>query len=230
MSLQPPRMTTLTQGFLDPKVRDWLYTIALAALPLLIGPKAMAEDDWELWLALVGSILVPGVARMNIDYSLGGRKPAGQHGKREAGREEPAAGAPFRLDPTRAEKVTPLLTSLMTNTDALTYVLGRLEKLDKGQQALGKIEGDVQTLTTVVGRLFDADPRSEVSAWGLPEHPPEEPDEPTASEDEPEVVYDAVRRAQELQVDRPVYDYLPGDCDPAQDAGQDATTPPEHRP
>jgi hypothetical protein len=202
-------MTAITQGFLDPKVRDWLYTVALAVGPLLIGKEAMAEKDWELWLALVGSILVPGVARMNIDYSLGGRAK----GKRELGREKEWPW-PMVLDPGNAAKVTPLPEASMT------LISPRLEKvlaeLRDGQQALA-----------------DQLSRWEVAEVNLADPGPEEPAAseevageqfaqdlgPRSEDGEPEVVYDAVRRAQEMQVDRL-----------ADDPRQDPTVPPEHRP
>jgi hypothetical protein len=201
--MTPPRMTTLTQGFLDPKVRDWLYTIALAVGPLLIGREAMERDEWELWLAVIGSILVPGVARMNIDYSLGGRTK----GKRELGREEERiadllqppfpAGGKVTMSPPRAS---------LTSIDPLTYVLGRLEKLDKGQRAIEE-------------RLSDLNHWSQADLLDRVQQGLDKTVSDLAAEGEPTVVYDAVRRGQELQVDRL-----------ADDPREDPTVPPEHRP
>lgn len=48
--------------FLTPTVRRWIYGVAIAALPLLISWGAIAETDAPLIAALIGAVLVPGVA------------------------------------------------------------------------------------------------------------------------------------------------------------------------
>ena len=50
---------------LTPAARSYLYGIALAVLPLLVYFGIVTEDDAPLWIALVGAILVPGVAFAN---------------------------------------------------------------------------------------------------------------------------------------------------------------------
>lgn len=48
-----------------PAVRAWIYGVAIAALPLLIGYGLLSETDAALWAAVVGAILVPGLAFAN---------------------------------------------------------------------------------------------------------------------------------------------------------------------
>lgn len=57
----------------SPAARTYLYGIALAALPLLVYFGIVTEDDAPLWAALVGAILVPGVAFANRP-TKGGRQ------------------------------------------------------------------------------------------------------------------------------------------------------------
>lgn len=52
---------------LTPAVRRWIYGVAIAALPLLIGFGTITEADAPLWAALVGAILVPGLAVANVE-------------------------------------------------------------------------------------------------------------------------------------------------------------------
>lgn len=51
---------------LTPARRRWLYAIALAAGPLLVGYGLVSADNWPLWAALVGAVLVPAVAVSNV--------------------------------------------------------------------------------------------------------------------------------------------------------------------
>lgn len=51
--------------YLTPAVRKWIYGVALAALPLLIGYGVLDEANAALWAALIGAILVPGLALAN---------------------------------------------------------------------------------------------------------------------------------------------------------------------
>lgn len=50
-----------------PAVRRWIYGVAIAALPLLIGFGVITEADAPLWAALVGAILVPSLAVKNVE-------------------------------------------------------------------------------------------------------------------------------------------------------------------
>ncbi|MGV0785092.1 phage holin [Mycolicibacterium sp. XJ775] len=40
-----------------PAVRQWLYGIVVAVLPLLVVLKVVAPEDVPLWLALAGAVL-----------------------------------------------------------------------------------------------------------------------------------------------------------------------------
>lgn len=42
--------------------RKWLYQIAMAGVPLLVAYGAVSEQVAPLWVALIGSILVPSLA------------------------------------------------------------------------------------------------------------------------------------------------------------------------
>lgn len=41
----------------DPEVRAWLYGIAAAVVPLLIGMGVVTAEHGGLWLALAGAVL-----------------------------------------------------------------------------------------------------------------------------------------------------------------------------
>ena len=49
----------------DPAVRRWIYGIALAVGPILVAYGLLDEQSWPLWVALVGAVLVPGLAVAN---------------------------------------------------------------------------------------------------------------------------------------------------------------------
>lgn len=49
----------------DPRIRQWVYGIALAALPLLIAYGIVDDQTAALWAAVVGAVLVPGLAVVN---------------------------------------------------------------------------------------------------------------------------------------------------------------------
>lgn len=51
--------------WLTPARRRHIYLIALAGLPLLIAYGVVSETAAPLWAALVGTILVPGLAAAN---------------------------------------------------------------------------------------------------------------------------------------------------------------------
>lgn len=46
--------------------RKWLYQVAMAGIPLLVAYGAVSESVAPLWAALVGSILVPGLALSHL--------------------------------------------------------------------------------------------------------------------------------------------------------------------
>ena len=50
---------------LSQNTRAWIYRVALAVLPLLVLYGVLAAEDVPLWAALVGSVLVPGLAVAN---------------------------------------------------------------------------------------------------------------------------------------------------------------------
>ena len=62
----------------DPKVRAWIYGVAIAVGPLLIAYGILDNETWPLWSAVVGAILVPGLAALNTPagYVSGVSKPA----------------------------------------------------------------------------------------------------------------------------------------------------------
>lgn len=49
----------------SPTVRRYIYGVAVAVMPLLIVYGVLAEEHAPLWLALVGAILIPGMAWAN---------------------------------------------------------------------------------------------------------------------------------------------------------------------
>ena len=48
--------------WLTPARRRWIYGIATAVLPLLISLGWLDHEAAPLWLAVIGSVLVPGMA------------------------------------------------------------------------------------------------------------------------------------------------------------------------
>lgn len=49
----------------SPTVRRYIYGVAVAVMPLLIVYGVLAEEHAPLWLALVGAVLIPGMAWAN---------------------------------------------------------------------------------------------------------------------------------------------------------------------
>lgn len=47
---------------LTPRVRRWIYGIALTVLPLLIAYGLIDDSTAALWAAVAGAVLVPGLA------------------------------------------------------------------------------------------------------------------------------------------------------------------------
>ena len=66
----------------DPRVRQWVYGIALAALPLLIAYGIVDDQTAALWAAVIGAVLVPGLAVINTGRDVpehGGRDTADRY-------------------------------------------------------------------------------------------------------------------------------------------------------
>lgn len=59
------------------KTRAYIYGICLAAMPLAVAYGLVTEDAAPLWVALLGSILVPSLALANIGER--GAQGAGKH-------------------------------------------------------------------------------------------------------------------------------------------------------
>lgn len=53
--------------FLPADVRKWVYGVAIVAMPLLVFYGLVSEAAAPLWIALVGGILVPGLAIANVN-------------------------------------------------------------------------------------------------------------------------------------------------------------------
>lgn len=53
--------------YLTPAIRKWVYGIATAVIPLLIVYGVLDENAAPLWIALVGAVLVPGMAALHTD-------------------------------------------------------------------------------------------------------------------------------------------------------------------
>lgn len=51
------------------KLRMYVYGIALAAGPLAIAYGAISQEEWPLWAALAGAVLVPGLAMANVNQN-----------------------------------------------------------------------------------------------------------------------------------------------------------------
>ena len=52
---------------LTPARRRWIYGVAIAVLPILITYGVVSKEDAPLWIALVGAVLVPGLAVANVN-------------------------------------------------------------------------------------------------------------------------------------------------------------------
>ncbi len=52
--------------YLNRETRKWLYLIAIPVLGLLTFKGAVAADEAVMWLAVIGAVLVPGVALANL--------------------------------------------------------------------------------------------------------------------------------------------------------------------
>ena len=57
--------------FLPRDVRVWVYGIALVLMPLLVFYGIVSNAAAPLWIALVGAILVPGLAVANVPPKQG---------------------------------------------------------------------------------------------------------------------------------------------------------------
>lgn len=56
----------------SPTTRRYIYGVAVAILPLLIAYGVIEEQTAPLWVAALGSILVPGMAWSNTTPPPGG--------------------------------------------------------------------------------------------------------------------------------------------------------------
>lgn len=56
----------------SPTTRRYIYGVAVAVLPLLIAYGIIEEHTAPLWVAALGSILVPGMAWSNTTTPLPG--------------------------------------------------------------------------------------------------------------------------------------------------------------
>ena len=59
--------------YLTPRVRRWIYGIAIAVLPLLIAYGLIDDSTAALWAAVIGAVLVPGLALGHVtdDHTTG---------------------------------------------------------------------------------------------------------------------------------------------------------------
>ena len=67
-----------TPAWLTPAVRKWLYGIAVVVMPLLITYGVVDASRGALWLAIVGAVLVPGLAFANTDTSTPNGMPGAE--------------------------------------------------------------------------------------------------------------------------------------------------------
>lgn len=74
-------------SWLSPNVRAWLYRVALVVMPLLVAYGLLDGSKVTLWAALVGSVLVPGVAAVHT--------PTGAAAPDEPGGPVDESGAPY---------------------------------------------------------------------------------------------------------------------------------------
>jgi len=68
--------------WLTPARRRWIYGIATAVLPLLISLGWLDHEAAPLWLAVIGSVLVPGMAAWHTDPSTPTGEPAVEYDAR----------------------------------------------------------------------------------------------------------------------------------------------------
>ena len=55
------------RDLLNPATRRWIYGISVVAIPLLVTYGALDENVAPLWLAVIGAVLVPGLALANVN-------------------------------------------------------------------------------------------------------------------------------------------------------------------
>jgi hypothetical protein len=48
------------------QTRRWIYTVALAGIPLLVAFGIIEETQAPLWVAFIGAVVAPGLALANI--------------------------------------------------------------------------------------------------------------------------------------------------------------------
>ena len=67
---------------LTPAVRRWIYGVATAVLPILVAYGILDERRAPLWVALLGSLLVPAMAFAHTGTSTqSGVRAGGAHRK-----------------------------------------------------------------------------------------------------------------------------------------------------
>lgn len=63
---------------LTPAVRQWIYGVAMVALPLLVAYGVLDDAQAPLWAAVIGAVLVPGLALTHTDRSTASGAPAAE--------------------------------------------------------------------------------------------------------------------------------------------------------
>ena len=51
--------------------RRWIYTVALAGIPLLVAFGIIEESQAPLWVAFAGAVIAPSLALANISEPAG---------------------------------------------------------------------------------------------------------------------------------------------------------------
>ena len=70
------------RDLLNAQTRRWIYGIAVVAIPLLVTYGALDENVAPLWLAVIGAVLVPGLALANVNPDEPAELP--EHGDADA--------------------------------------------------------------------------------------------------------------------------------------------------
>ena len=56
---------------LPASTRRWIYTVALAGIPLLVAFGIIEESQAPLWIAFAGAVIAPSLALANISEPAG---------------------------------------------------------------------------------------------------------------------------------------------------------------
>lgn len=70
-------------SWLTPEVRRYVYGIVGAAVAVLVGYQALSTEHAALWIALAGSILLPGLALAHTDTGTASGAPRTEETTRE---------------------------------------------------------------------------------------------------------------------------------------------------